>query len=224
MLCEKCGKENDLSNQFCVHCGEKLNKEGIVLKKEIPVAKEEKENPTAKEEKMLKIVNSIFGVILMYGVILFLGFLILNLFLAGLSGEMEDFMGAGISGVIIVVMAVFLMIFNIVIGKKMYEKNKEVTYVGLGVRVNKVSYALKTYFLGMLGVHKFSIGDKKGGMLRLGLTALGVLFVGFFSGSAMVVIAFYIGLLCWGISFGLTVSDVTIVLSKVSDENKMISL
>lgn len=155
-------------------------------------------NPTRTQEVILKVVNFIF----------------LPVITSIVSG-----------GYTILISLIILVVFNIVMGILMNRKNKNNVYIGIYKPISKITYVLITCFFGYFGVHRFMIGDKKGGITRLIIT----LVIPFFLATVMsktISAGIFIIVLSWCLllSRSLVLSDIVIGLSKVSNENKKISL
>lgn len=223
MKCQICKKENEATNTFCTSCGNKILNENNYI------------NPAKKQEIVLKIVN--FILIIICSIPIFrIGYVLLSTFMLGLGSAMSGSSNVDITsyfkdGIITSLLfsfcsSIIYLVFNIIMGISMNKKNKNNIYIGKYKPVKKLTYVLLAWFLGIFGIHKFVIGDKKGGIIRL-IIALGVpLFTTIisevFSVSTTTIISFYVTSLCVMLSYSLSISDFVIGLSKVSDNNKMI--
>lgn len=224
MKCQTCGKENETTNTFCTDCGNSLMSD----------------NPTKIYEIITRVGNFILFIPLYIALSIFLLALFETLILAVAASFMFTFGGlvtnvdienifiGGMETALLVfwITAVVFIIFNIIMGILMYKKNKHKIYIGKYKSVKKVTYVLLAFFLGIYGVHRFVIGDKKGGVIRLIIT-LGVPFIAAFFSTIFdnsVIISFYLVIICMMISQSLALSDFVIGLSKVSNENKRISI
>lgn len=217
--CKMCGRENEISNAFCVACGKPLNSN----------------NPNKTQEIIVQVGNFILSIPFYISLLLF-GWLLIGSFImalgasAGSDVNVEEIFNVGLGTILLIfgITSLVFIAFNIIMGKLMYKRNKEKQYIGKYKMVKKVTYVLLAYFLGQYGVHRFVIGDNKGGAIRL-IVTLGVPFLiqfwsGLFSGSIITTISFYITIICMMFSYSLSISDFVIGLSKVSNENKMISI
>lgn len=186
-----------------------------------------KNDPNKIQHIILKVVNLFLLIPLQ---ILFISFVttIFFTFFAVLGASTADDINVKeylyeIGGILILIPTiVFLIIvtFNILMGIYMYKRNKNNKYVGKYKRVKKIIYVLFACFLGIFGIHRFIIGDNKGGIIRLIIILIiPIIFSYFFSDY----ISFIIAIECIMISYSLSFSDFVIGLSKVSDENKEIS-
>lgn len=217
--CKTCGRENEATNNFCVACGKSLN---LI-------------NPNKKQEIIVYVVNFIL-LILVYKLLFAFAlvvalklFLSLGLYQSSTYSSFWQYFFDGLGPVFLIygiLMLVFIT-FNIIMGKKMYKRNKEKRYAGKYKKIRKITYAFLTFFLGQYGVHRFVIGDIKGGIIRL-IIALTEFCMYFNSLSYILshttntysIIAY----ICYIISHSWAISDFVIGLSKVSNENELISI
>lgn len=230
MKCQACGKENDMNNKFCTGCGIQLLKNII--------------NPNKTLEIILKIVNVVLAAIDFLLIFTYSAYVIIAGIVAigaasaskDYSAEVKDmFSGVKQSVIIIIIVLIISIVFNIIVGLTMYKRNKGKYYIGKYKKINKVEYVLLALFFGTLGIHRFVIGDKKGGVLRLSILIyylfsplLIVILIPLFPNTKILTYILTVMLFCVPVGIvigtGLHVSDFVIGLSKVSDENKMISI
>ncbi len=211
MICSKCHNQIDANVKFCPYCGEK-NTNGC----EFP-------NPNKKNEKILTIANiilsffavSIFNILIfriLLPTALFVFMIVMALFLIPLgiplsfnlpssttflSNHLTLLLGA------LAITNIVIFIVNIVMGIKMSKINQQENYSQGKYATKKLRFVLTTYFLGLFGVARIGLGDKKRGALLLICT-----------------------LTVWGsfISVGLCLTDIVIALSKKKDTNGYIYL
>lgn len=216
MICKNCGKENNMINEFCDGCGVKLHKQET--------------NPTKVYEIIVKVVNCILVIPFCLSIFLVL-YLFLSTFLIGLGAatsgsdiDINNYFNSGIGAILTLITVSFavMLVFNIIMGVIMRRKNKENISVSNFKKVKKITYVLLAYFLGTYGIHRFIIGDNKGGVTRLIINIGGPIFISFIH--SIFPWAFFLILVPMIIGNGLNISDFVIGLSKVSDENKMIEL
>lgn len=219
MKCKFCEKMNDPTNVFCVSCGKPIMSD----------------NPTKTQEIVVKVGNFILSIpfyisLLLFGVVLFGTFILALSASKGALVDVEKFFSVGMETIFLIFVITILIsiVFNVAMGMFMYKKNKNKIYIGKYKMVRKITYVLLASFLGIYGVHRFVIGDNKGGAIRL-IVTFGVPFTirflsGVFSSNIMTTISFYLTMICMMFSYSLSLSDFVIGLSKVSNENRMISI
>jgi len=190
-------------------------------------------NYKTSHEKLLVIINSVISAIAMYcfykglGKIL-IGFfvdmmaLILTLLLKTdpLKYTKEAIAKSGNLTFIFIAICLILIIINIIMRNLMCKNNKYNNYIDTGFKVNKLKYVIITIFLGIFGIHRFIIKDKKGGMFRLGL--LGTLLI-----STAIVVnesnkALLLHVILLGCTIGIAITDLIIALAKTSDNDNNI--
>ena len=214
MKCLQCGTENN-NNMFCTECGNKL------------VVSTPKS--TKVHEIILRIGNFLLSIPLYISILMFayvlLGTLMLGIGSAtGSDVDYEKFFidGTGEALLWLFVAGIGILILNITVGILMYKKNKNTVFVGKYKKIKKVTYALLTWFLGIYGVHRFVIKDTTGGVIRLVIT-IGIPFISaILSEIGMGVFSFYLVAIGMIIEYSMVISDFTIGLSRVADEDKKI--
>lgn len=244
MYCSKCGNRVNDNQNFCQNCGnnvQTINKqifENSTVFNVVPNPQNIMQNSNENllnyktiYEKVLVVLNSIlFGFLIYYFysgfglVILSILFDILFLiFIVAFGGEPFMFTEEALinlegSMFVFIILSIILIVFNVLIGYLMYKNN---TSSNTGFKVNKVKYLLVTYLLGIFGVHRFMIKDKKGGKIRLVLigASIVVIFIGMILG---INIISYLHIMLLGCAFGLEITDFVIALTKIPDNEKNI--
>lgn len=214
MKCLQCGTENN-NNMFCTECGNRLM---------VSTPK-----PTKVHEIILRIGNFLLSIPLYISILMFayvlLGTVILGIGSAtGSDVDYEKFFidGTGEALLWLFVAGIGILILNITVGILMYKKNKNTVFIGKYKKIKKVTYALLTCFLGIYGIHRFAIKDTKGGVIRLAIT-IGIPFVAaILSEIGPGVVWFYLVAIGMIISYSLVISDFTIGLSRIPEEDKKI--
>lgn len=190
-----------------------------------------------QQEIVLKIVNFILAIICSIPIFMIV-YVLLSTFLLGLGSATSGFYdfdinsyfknGIVASTITFCITSIICLVFNVVMGISMNRKNKNNIYIGKYKPVKKVTYVLLAWFLGIFGIHKFIIGDKKGGIIRLiislGIPSFITILSTLFSDGIITILSFYVNLLCIMLSYSLSISDFVIGLSRASNENKMIYL
>lgn len=193
-------------------------------------------NPTKIHEIIVKIVNLIlilpFFISILFVIIFLLIALFSFVFFPGItiSGLLKMFKYGKLEALLFVSISLIgTIVFNVVMCKLMVKKNKIIPYKGKYKKIKKKSYVEYAFFLGIFGIHRFKIEDKKGGIIRLVTTCIFLLMILFLNNifafnETLWSMMFEVGWIGIFLNHSLAVSDFVIGLSKVSDENKMISM
>lgn len=216
MHCKNCDNVIEEGTLFCKNCRMEVIRESA--------------SPTKKYELIIKIVNCVLMSIYGYLSMMISGLGIILLLIIGIIStknpdiNFETAFGTFFDVKVVAwfIVSVIIFIFNIIMGILMNKKNKNTITVSKFKKIKKTTYILLTFFLGMYGVHRFAIGDKKGGLIRLGIIFGGTIIIIRIC-EFMITSIFFI-LVPSFINFGLVLSDFVIGLSKISDENKMIAI
>lgn len=232
MICKNCNNNLKENSNFCSECGKEVfyeNQSDQIVQEKMSFSP----NPTKTHELVIKIVNCLLLIpyyisILGFGILIFTTLIVGLGAAAGIDVAPNAFFDMGAIQIItlFLITTVVILTFNITMGIIMHKKNKQFPYISSFKPIKKVTYVLLAYFFGIYGIHRFVIGDSKSGFIRLGITIGGTFIPSFISGlfNEAIVIGYGITFICIVISHGLSLSDFVIGLSKVSNENKMISV
>lgn len=215
MKCNFCEKINNQTDLYCAFCGKPLNTK----------------NPNKIQEWILIIVNSVF--ILPFIYIPIFGLKLFEEIIEGAASadgselDIDFLFGLDVSIDFfpqIIIASIILLLVNIGMGIIMNKRNKNTNYVGKYKMIDKTLYLSLVSSFGVIAMHRFVIGDFKGGLIRLLMIFIFPIFFLILLLFTSLPIFLILLIFSVAIGFGLYSSDLVIGLSKVSNQNHMISI